>query len=165
MLSFVAFFGGSRGLKHRFATIRRMRLISATTRVDHAQPIRGKSAYREKGVDNPAERSPDTRKASTLAALTEEEVTYCRDAGCEDYWSPRSTHDAKDDQEVPVRGADSQQEVGRHDEDWACENKPVRPLGVEDRPDLDAAEEGEEGVDAEDPADYAFGLIAQLVGG
>lgn len=40
----------------------------------------------------------------------------------------------------------------------------MRPVSVEDRTDLDACEEGEEGVDAEDPADVAPGLGLELVG-
>ena len=80
------------------------------------------------------------------------------DGGREDQAGPDAAYDPEDDEEVPVCRADAEEEVGRHQEDAAGEDEPAGALGVEDGADLDAAEEGEEGVDAEDPADGAVAL-------
>jgi hypothetical protein len=52
---------------------------------------------------------------------------------------------------VPVGSADAHEEHGRDVADAAGDDEETGAMGVEDGADLDAAEEGEEDVDAEDP--------------
>lgn len=86
-------------------------------------------------------------------------MAYCCDGGSEDEGSAQATHDSEYEQEVPVCGADAQQEVRAHQQHRASQDQPAGALSIEDRPDLNAAEEGEEGVDAEDPAYGALCLV------
>jgi hypothetical protein len=66
---------------------------------------------------------------------------------------------------MPVFLADAQEQLGGHQQHAAREDQVAGATGVEDGTDLDPREEGEEGVDAEDPADGAFGDGGELVRG
>lgn len=66
---------------------------------------------------------------------------------------------------MPVRLTYAEDELGSHEKDATGQDEIARPVGVEDGTDLDACEEREEGIDTEDPADVAFGLGSELVGG
>lgn len=43
------------------------------------------------------------------------------------------------------------------------DNKPSRSILVKDGPNVDAAKEGEKGVDGKNPADSSFVIVAELV--
>lgn len=65
---------------------------------------------------------------------------------------------------MPVLGTHAHDEVRREQQHGTREHEPAGTLGVEDWANLDAEEEGSEGVDAEDPADGALRLGLQLMG-
>ena len=64
---------------------------------------------------------------------------------------------------MPELGRLRQAQHAAHETDAPREHEPARAFGVEDGPDLDAAEEGEEDVEAEDPADGARAVCGELV--
>ena len=71
--------------------------------------------------------------------------------------------DAKDEQEVPERGADAEEELGEEKEDGAGEDEVAGAESVEDGSNLQASEERKECVHAEDPPDGTGGGGTELV--
>ncbi len=113
--------------------------------------------------DDSAHTPAGSGEAGGLAAFAQEEVPDGGDGRGEDQGGAEPADDAEDQEEMPVAGADAQQELRGHEQHAAGEDEVARPAGVEDGPDLDAGEEGEEGIDAEDPAEGAFGDAGELV--
>lgn len=98
-----------------------------------------------------------------LAAPAQEEMPEGGDGRGEDEGGAEPAEDAEDDEEVPVGLADAEEELRGQEQDAAGEDEVAGSARVEDGADLDPREEGEEGVDAEDPADGAVGLVRELV--
>lgn len=59
--------------------------------------------------------------------------------------------------------ADAQQHDARDDAEAAGPDEPLGPVPVEERADVDAADEAERGVEGEDPADGALVVVRELV--
>ena len=91
-------------------------------------------------------------------------MTYCCDRRREDQGGPQAAHQAEHDQEVPVFAAHTEEEVCCYEKDRSSKNEPSRPFCVEDRSNLNAAEEGEERVDSENPANCRVSLLSKLMG-
>ena len=125
----------------------------------------GEEGLQDEREDDAAHAAARGGEAGCLPALDEEEMPDGGDGRGEDQRGAEPANDAKDDQEVPILPADAEEELGRHQEHAAGQDELAWPTGVKDGADLDAGEEGEEGVDAEDPAHGAFGCGGQLVGG
>ena len=98
-----------------------------------------------------------------MAAAAQEEVADGADGGREDQAGAEPGEDADGEQEVPVRGAEAEQQRREHHADGAGQHEEPRPVGVEERADLQAAEEGEEDVEAEDPGRRAGAVGRELV--
>jgi len=64
---------------------------------------------------------------------------------------------------IVFTSADAQKKGARQKKKSPGEDQQPWTFSVEDRPDLDAAEESKENVETEDPADGALTVIAQLV--
>lgn len=108
------------------------------------------------GEDDAADAAGRRREARGEATPAAEPVPDGGDARREEQRRAEAGKDAEGEDKLPELLAEA------HVRD-AGDDEPARAVLVEDGPDVDAAEEGQEGVDGEDPADGALAVVPQLV--
>lgn len=69
----------------------------------------------------------------------------------------------REQKEKELACAEAHADQGPHGTHTSGDDKPPGPILVEDGADVDAAEEGQPGVDGEDPADGALAVVLELV--
>ena len=74
-------------------------------------------------------------------------------------------HHTQHEKEMPIQPTEPQTHKHDHEQRGSNPHQGPGPLSVEDRADLQAAEEDEEVVDSEDPADLGVREGGELVGG
>lgn len=92
-------------------------------------------------------RSSCCSHSSSRASLGVEEMSNGGDCWSENQRCPSATENAKDDDKVPILGADTQQEYGKHQKHCATEQEVARSIYVKDGADDESSAEREEDVD------------------